>query len=89
MAQTEAVKAYSELCLRFDTMLGETIGGTMSAAGITTADQVIFCISRNTTTATPTDRLTTITVTGTGGAFTSSANLSALPVEILWHDTSA
>ena len=82
MAQTEEEQAVSEIALRYDTMTGATIGGTMGATNCKVEDQVVFCISRATTTSVPTDRLTTITF-GTD-SFTSTANLSGLPVEILW-----
>lgn len=87
MAQTEQTQAYSSACLRYDTMLGKTIGGPMTCTGMVSTDQLIICISRNTTTGVPTDRLTTATLTT--DAFTSTANLSSLPCEVLWADTSA
>jgi len=86
MAQTENTKAVSAPCLRFDCVTGKAAAATMSAAGCVAEDQVIWCISRNTTTAVPTDRLTTITLQA--GCFVSTDDLTDLPVEMLWHDVS-
>ena len=87
MAQTEETQAFSALALRFDLVAGETIGATMSAPGCVVSDQLIYAISRATDLTVATERITTITF-GTD-SFTSTANLSGLNVELLWHNTSA
>lgn len=87
MASTETTQAISSPLLRWDTVTGRPIGSGMAVTGIAADDLIIFAYTRNTTTSVPTDRLATITLGA--GSFTSSADLTGLPVEILWHDVNA
>lgn len=66
---------------------GAAASTDMTVTGIETEDTIIFAQGFADTTAAPTDRTSTITITDSND-IQSSANLSAESLLVLWHDAS-
>jgi len=85
MAMTKAKDA---LCIKVAVVTGATAATNIAVTGIATEDTLISVIEHNATSALPTDRTATTSITSAGN-IQCSATTSADSLVVLWLDNSA
>ena len=85
MAMTKAV---SSICIKFNLVTGAAEDTNMAVAGIKTTDEIISCLELAATTALPTDRTATTSITSDGNIQCSTATTNDKLV-LHWIDRTA
>lgn len=85
MSMTKAVDA---ICLKFELVDGAATSTNIAVSGITTSDTLVMVLEQADSTALPTDRTATTSITSAGN-IQCTATTENDKLLVLWHDASA